>query len=179
MYCAYVGLAIFWTAMQQYMYFYMVQCFTLWIKGISGLPSPPPQKKQTNKQTKQQQQTKDTEKNIQQLSKGEDICIHRDLNLDCFYLATKEAYCLWVKPLLHIGGSDGGSWRFGIPPCSAEECVNTIFNPQSSVTHRSDPWGPRGTAMFNFLWRSWRFEMDRVHLRSQCRSPCKERQRPW
>ena len=42
-------------------------------------------------------------------------------------------YRWWIKPLLHIGSS----WRFGIPPCSDEERVNTVFNPQSFVTQRS------------------------------------------
>ena len=28
--------------------------------------------------------------------------------------------------------------------------------------------------MFNFSWRSWQFEMDRVHSRLQRRSPCND-----
>ena len=40
-------------------------------------------------------------------------------------------FCI-IKPLfIHMGGS----WRFGIPPCSTEERINTVFNPQSSVTN--------------------------------------------
>ena len=74
------------------------------------------------------------------------------------------------KPRLHIGGSDGGSWRFGIPQCSARNVLTPYSIPSHPSLIRSDPWRPQGTArkkltMFNFSWRSWRFEMDRVHSR--------------
>ena len=64
-----------------------------------------------------------------------------------------------------------------------EERVNTVFNPpvirHSSAVIRVDRGEPpEKLTMFNFSWWSLRFEMDRVHSRSQRRSPCKERQRP-
>ena len=88
-----------------------------------------------------------------------------------------------LKPRLHIAGLDGDSWRFGIPPGSARKRVSTVFNPQvirhSSAVIREDRGEPpEKIIMFNFSWWKWRFEMDRVHSRSQRRSPCKERQHP-
>ena len=58
-----------------------------------------------------------------------DVDIRFMCSISFFFFGNK--LCGSLKPLLHIGGS----WRFGILPCTAEERVNTVFNPQSSITH--------------------------------------------
>ena len=41
----------------------------------------------------------------------------------------------WFLIGRHVSKAPFTHRRFGIPPYSAEERVNTVFNPQSSVTH--------------------------------------------
>ena len=47
-----------------------------------------------------------------------------------------------LKARLHIGGSDGGSWRFGILPCSTRNVLTPYSIPSHPSLIRSDPWRP-------------------------------------